>query len=129
MTRDEHLMTIGMEECAEVAQRISKAMRFGMEQIQEDADDKPEENPERLTNRQRIYREYYHLRAVLGMMGIDAWDTSDLSRECERAKVEKVNHYLWRSAACGTLTQNPDPPASSPSADETITGFGPGPNF
>jgi hypothetical protein len=34
MTRDEHLMTIAMEECAEVAQRVSKAVRFGMEEIQ-----------------------------------------------------------------------------------------------
>lgn len=105
MTRDEHLMTIGMEECNEVAQRISKALRFGMGQIQQDADDKPEENPERLTNRERIMYEYYHLRAVLGMMGIDAWDTSDRARHCEHEKVKKVERYLWRSASCGTLTQ------------------------
>lgn len=96
-------MTIAMEECAEVAQRISKAARFGMDQIQEDADDKPEQNPERLTNRERIMREYYDLRAVLGMMGIDAWDNSDQSKQVESDKVMKVNKYLGRSIRCGTL--------------------------
>jgi hypothetical protein len=110
MTRDEHLMTIAMEECNEVAQRISKAKRFGMDQIQEDADDHPEENPERLTNRRRIVLEYYDLRAVLGMIGIDAWDNSDTARAYERQKVQKVERYLWRSAACGTFTQDDPTP-------------------
>jgi len=105
MTRDEHLMTIAMEECNEIAVRISKAKRFGMDQIQQDADDKPEENPDRLTNRERIIREYYDLRAVLGMIGIDAWDMSDTARSCEFQKVLKVEQYLIRSDACGTLTE------------------------
>jgi hypothetical protein len=69
MTLEDHLMTIAMEECNEVAHRIAKAMRFGMEQIQQEANDRPEENPDRLTNRERIYQEYYHLRAMLGMRG------------------------------------------------------------
>lgn len=103
MTRDEHYMTIAMEECSEVAQRISKALRFGMNQIQEDADDAPEQNPERLTNRERIYREYLHLRAMLGAIGIDAWDTSDFARRYEAEKVRKVERYLERSMRCGTV--------------------------
>lgn len=103
MNRDEHLMVIAMEECAEVAQRIAKASRFGMDQIQQDAADKPEENPERLTNRERILREFYDLRATLGMIGIDAWDCSDLARQHERAKVIRIEHYLKRSAGYGTL--------------------------
>ena len=105
MTREEHLLTIVGEECAEIAQRVAKALRFGMEQVQEDADDRPQENPERLTNRERIVREYYDLRAVLGMAGIDAWDTSDLARRCEAEKVRKVERYLQRSARCGTLEE------------------------
>ena len=104
MTRDEHYMTIAMEECNEVAHRIAKAMRFGMEQVQEDPDDKPEQNPERHTNRERIAREFYQLRAMIGLIGIDAWTTSEVSRACERAKVDKVIHYLERSRANGTLT-------------------------
>lgn len=103
MNKQEHMMTIGMEECNEIAQRISKSLRFGMDQVQEDANDKPEENPERLTNRQRIEHEYYELRAVLGLMGIDAWCVSDYARRIEESKVERVNLYLQRSANCGTL--------------------------
>jgi hypothetical protein len=67
------------------------------------ADDKPEENPERLPNRERIVREFYDLRAVLGMLGIDAWDMSDKARRHEAAKVSKVDRYLQRSDRCGTL--------------------------
>lgn len=103
MTLQEHLLTIAAEECAEIAQRLSKAQRFGMDQIQRDADDQPQENPEHLTNRERIVREFYDLRAVLGMVGIDAWDASPQARAAEAAKVAKVQKYLERSRRCGTL--------------------------
>ncbi len=62
MTEAEHLMTIAAEECAEVAHRISKALRFGMEEIQSDTT----ANPDGLTNRDRILHEYWQLRATLG---------------------------------------------------------------
>lgn len=65
MTRQEQLLLIAMEECVEVAHRLSKALRFGMEEVQPG---------QPLTNSQRIYDEYYQLRAVLGMCGIDAWN-------------------------------------------------------
>jgi hypothetical protein len=104
MTRAEHLTTIAMEECAELAQRLSKAQRFGLEQVQQDADDVPEQNPLRLTNRERILLEYYDLRATLGLIGIDAWETSYASRQAEQAKREKIERYLGRSRRCGTLT-------------------------
>ncbi len=103
MNRDEHLMLIAMEESVEVAltlaQRISKALRFGLEQIQQDADDAPEQNPERLTNRERIRKEYSDLAAMLEMIGIGA----PLGRQMD-AKKEKVERYLGRSLKCGTLT-------------------------
>lgn len=98
MTRDEHLMVIAMEECAEVAQRIAKAARFGMEQVQQDANDKPEENPERLTNRERIWREWCDLTAMMRMLGVPS---ASIARMGE--KREKVERYLQRSARCGTL--------------------------
>ena len=103
MNKQEQLMVIAMEECAELAQRISKALRFGMEQIQQDADDKPEENPERLTNRQRIQREYWDLRASLGLMMIDAWEITPESTRLEREKYLKIERYFERSRREGTL--------------------------
>lgn len=100
MNKQEHLMTIAMEECNEVAQRISKAIRFGMEEVQDNDDG---QNPDGLTNRQRIYEEYYDLRAVLGMIGIDAWDRSIRSEVVEQKKCTKVEKYLVYSESMGTL--------------------------
>lgn len=103
MTRSEHLLAIIAEECVEIAQRATKALRFGLEQVQEDADDRPEENPEHLTNGQRIMGEYYHLRAVLGMAGFNPWECSDRTMWLESEKCARVERYLERSRRCGTL--------------------------
>jgi len=103
VTEMEHLMTVTMEECCEVAHRIAKAKRFGMEQVQHLPDDKPEDNPGLLTNRERILREYYDLRASLGMIGIDAWDMSDRARRFEFAKTQKIQKYLLIAHDLGTL--------------------------
>lgn len=89
-------MTSVMEECAEVAQRVSKAQRFGMDEVQPG---------QTLTNRERIIQEYYDLRAVLGMCGIDAWEMSEKSKAAEMAKVAKVVKYLDYAKQCGTLTE------------------------
>lgn len=85
MTRDELLLVQVMEECDELSQRVSKALRFGLEQVQPGQE---------LNNRDRIYQEYYDLRAVLGMAGIDAWDTSSRAEVAEYDKVQKVEKYL-----------------------------------
>lgn len=90
MTRDEHLMTIAMEECAELAQRISKAQRFGMHEVQPD---------QALSNRERIVDEYMDLIAALEMLGIWTLDRSKID-----AKHRKVERFLDYSAQCGTLT-------------------------
>lgn len=102
MTRLEHLLVRAMEECNEVAQRLSKALIFGLDQIQEDPDDQPQQNPERLDNRERIRREYVDLKAVLEM--VDVQLTGHLRGEIH-AKQAKVERYLDRSRRCGTLQE------------------------
>jgi NTP pyrophosphatase (non-canonical NTP hydrolase) len=97
MNRKEHLLVIAAEECAEVAQRCAKALRFGLEQVQEDSDDRPEENPQRLTNKERIAEEFAHLIAAMNMLGI----TVAVHRV--DAKIERVEQYMKRSERCGTL--------------------------
>lgn len=71
MNRSEHLLSCLAEECAEVAQRVSKALRFGLAEIQPG---------QPLTNAQRIEQELTDLIAVaaklndeniLDMNGID----------------------------------------------------------
>lgn len=105
MNRTEHLLTIAAEECAEIAQRCAKANRFGLEQIQQDADDKPEENPDRLTNKVRIRHEVADLLGVLDMLGIISLSAigDGTLRTGGYAKQEKVKRYLNRSRADGTL--------------------------
>lgn len=100
MTREEHILTHGMEECAEVVQRISKAMRFGMQQVQRANWDKPEQNPGQLDNAERIWREYVDLIAVMEMAGFNAEDAPQV---WIAQKKEKVERYLLLAKEQGTL--------------------------
>ena len=94
MTRAEHLLTIAAEECAEVAQRCSKANRFGMAEV---------EPGQALNNRDRIVLEFAHLIGVLDMMGITVDGVNMASLEA--AKRFKVEQFLNYSRQCGTLTE------------------------
>jgi hypothetical protein len=97
MTRQEQLLTIAMEECAEVQQRLSKILRFGLLEVQ------PGQTQ---TNLDRLYEEFYDLRAVLGMCGFDVWTNTPASQTAEGTKIQKVERYLRYSAACGTLVED-----------------------
>lgn len=48
MTRSEHLLTVLAEECCEVGQRVSKALRFGLAEVQPDQEGYPYRNDERV---------------------------------------------------------------------------------
>ena len=80
MTRDEHLQLIAIEECGELAHRLSKALRFGMDQVQPN---------QPLTNRERIIAEYCDLIAAMEMIGITSLDRAMID-----AKHRKVERYL-----------------------------------
>jgi hypothetical protein len=95
MTRREHLLTIAMEECNEVAQRLSKALRFGLDEVQ------PGQG---LNNAMRVEEEFADLVAVLRMLHMGFPSPHEMA-----AKQEKVERFLAYSAECGTLT----PEASS----------------
>lgn len=95
MTRTEHLLSIVAEECAEVAQRCSKALRFGLQEVQ------PGQS---LSNAERIAYEYADLVSAMIL----------LSRECEgllpniseqalEIKRQKVEDYLEYSRFVGCL--------------------------
>ena len=92
MTRDEHLMTIAMEECAELAQRISKALRFGMGQVQPG---------QPFDNRERAIEEYAHLIAAMEMIGIPLAAVPEEAIDAKREKVEKFLRYSEK--LCGTI--------------------------
>ena len=103
MTRKEHLLVIAMEECDEVSQRISKALRFSLEEIQPGQE---------LTNAQRILYEYNDLVAVLLMLHEEGFlpavsptkdPIANMAMICK--KRDKVNQFLEYSKANGTLTE------------------------
>jgi NTP pyrophosphatase (non-canonical NTP hydrolase) len=93
MTRTEHLLTILAEECAEVAQRASKAARFGMSEVQPGQE---------LSNASRLAYEMTDLIAVYLML------TGFTGIDCEspgvREKRAKVEQFLAYSAECGTVS-------------------------
>ena len=93
MTRSEHLMVIAMEECNELAQRISKASRFGLNEKQ---------SGQALDNRQRILLEYADLVAAMQLMGIDL---TEIEPTRIFVKKQKVERYLAYAKDCGTLTE------------------------
>ena len=97
MNRTEHLLTILGEEGVEVSQRCSKALRFGLSEIQPGQE---------LTNAERIRGEYIDLLASMRMLveeGVIAPVTDDDLPAME-AKRQKVEKFLAYSRACGTLT-------------------------
>lgn len=95
MTRDEHLYTIAAEEAVEVAQRCSKANRFGPDEVQPG---------QAMTNRMRILYEFADLVAVLEMLGFCVGPSPlDPMRPWVDAKKDKVERFLEYSRDQGTL--------------------------
>jgi hypothetical protein len=85
MTRQDYLLICLMEECAEVAQRASKAIRFGIDGVQEG-------NP--LNNSERIMVEYCDFIAVVEMLQDEgAIARIKTRREIEKKK-RKVEKYM-----------------------------------
>lgn len=116
MTRYEHLLTTAQEEASELAQRVSKALRFGIDQVQPASHAEPgttdvSANPERLSNRERIRNEFYHLVATLDMLNILEIKVSPgftgpyvrVPAHKIQQKQDKIEHYLDESRTLGTL--------------------------
>lgn len=88
LTETEHLLTVLGEECAEVAQRCSKAIRFGLADI----------DPHRKETAKRVLeRELGDLMAVVEILGLE------IRAEDKAAKREKLKKYMAYSRTAGTL--------------------------
>ncbi|HZC22225.1 MAG TPA: hypothetical protein VE866_02720 [Candidatus Binatia bacterium] len=95
MNRTAHLLTILSEECAKVAQRASKASRFGLAEIQPGQD---------FTNAERIMHEVAHITAVIRMLeSAGALEVPEDFEDRIGLKMVNVDHYLDYSRDCGTL--------------------------
>lgn len=96
MNRKEHLLTILSEECAEVQQAVSKALRFGAKDCRPWSES---------TNARDIEKEFIEAMAVRDMLRelgvITQPGDSKKIYDDKRARVEK---YLELSKQNGTLT-------------------------
>lgn len=94
MNRTEHLLIILSEECSEVSHRISKALRFGLNEI---------EPGQSFNNSERINQELCDLLGVVDMITrekhIDPIMLADVNK-----KRDRVEKYLKYSREQGTLT-------------------------
>jgi NTP pyrophosphatase (non-canonical NTP hydrolase) len=96
MNRQEHLLTILGEECAEVAQRASKALRFGLGEVQPGQE---------LTNAERIEGELTDLFSVVEMLVDEGHLVLKNRQDAAAAKRAKVEKFLRLSEQLGTLTK------------------------
>jgi len=94
MNRLEHLLTGVTEECSEVSQRVSKALRFGMQEIEPDWT---------LNNSQRIVQEYADLIGMMELLEEGGYISLKDLRPMIAAKKAKFEHYLKYSKSMGTL--------------------------
>jgi hypothetical protein len=87
MTLEQALLNQAAEECCEIGQRCSKAMRFGTEEVQSGQD---------LTNGERVTYEFGDLwvvMAVLNELGL----VPDIKPELQKRKIDKILKYLNKS--------------------------------
>lgn len=98
MNRREHLLTILGEEGVEISQRCSKALRFGLNEVQ------PGQQRDNAT---RIWEEYLDLVAVMEMAieeGLLPEPFGPFEEQWKKEKKAKVEKFLAYSRECGTLT-------------------------
>lgn len=94
MNRLEILLIQLMEECAEVSQRASKALRFGLDEVQPGQE---------LNNKERLNLEISDLYGVLQILH-DEYQIGGNEEEMNK-KIAKIEKYLEYSKKCGaTLT-------------------------
>lgn len=98
MTNREQLLVILMEECDEVSQRASKALRFTLEEIQ---------LGQELTNAERIVYEFSDLFAVMQIMFREGMIPRVVDMDMVRQKQAKIEKWQEHSKAVGALTDAP----------------------
>jgi hypothetical protein len=101
MNKKEHYLTILAEECSEVAicanrlaQRVTKALRFGVDEIQPG---------QLLSNAERIAQELNDLIGSVEMLIDDGILDWQVNRDAVEAKKEKIKYFLERSKEYDTL--------------------------
>lgn len=94
MNHSEHLLTIVAEEAVEIAQRATKALRFGLHEVQPD---------QPLNNAARLMGEFHDLLAALEMLHEHEGMRLHVDRKVIAEKKVKIEKFLAYSREMGTL--------------------------
>lgn len=96
LTKEQYLLICLAEECAEVAQRASKALRFGLDEVQPGQE---------WSNRQRLEREVIDLFAIThAMSNVDMLQISEEDGDAMLdAKLDKLAQYMAYSVEQGVV--------------------------
>lgn len=96
MTLTEHLLVRIAEEGAEVTQRATKALVFGLNEVQEGQD---------LNNLERLIYEFNDLVAIMKILMVNQGHTENkiFDAEAQLAKSLKLSYWLEYSKKMGTL--------------------------
>src|SRR3990167_10125251 len=96
LTEEQYLFTQLGEECAEVQQRISKLLRFGRDEIQEEYTE---------SNIQRLQYEIYDMLAVLDLLETRKHLTPKRQERVDHIgrKIDKILRYMAYSQEIGIL--------------------------
>ena len=82
-----NLLIVAMEECAEIAQACSKAIRFGLETRHTEDDN---------FHRTEILIEYYQLQSIIERLQKDGslpYFSEERIKNIKKSKIEKVQKY------------------------------------
>lgn len=94
LTKEQYLLSCLSEECAETIQRVTKILRFGMNEVQEG---------QLLTNAERLA---YEFNDILGVMTVlcNITNIPDIADDKQiEKKAEKLVKYMEYSASIGIL--------------------------
>ena len=91
LNEQQYLLTLIQEECAELSQRASKALRFGLYEVQEG---------QPLNNWERLKGEYTDLLSVISELDKSLLDVDDNKI---MNKIDKINKYMELSRERGIL--------------------------
>lgn len=94
MNNIEYLLNVLGEECSEVHHRCSKAMRFGLDEVQPGQE---------LNNARRLHQEVCDIYAVLEMLHAAGVNIIHLDRGLIEAKKRKVFETMELSRSLGIL--------------------------
>jgi hypothetical protein len=100
LNRKEYLLNLVQEECAEVAKRASKCIRFGVYEVRTDRTK---------NNLQLLAEEYLDLMTIIDMLNDELCGefgevfNSETAADYMEAKRDKVEKYMGYSRECGLL--------------------------